>query len=210
MREMYSFQNLLCGKGLDRSVALVTDGRFSGFTHGPAIGHVSPEAADRGPIAAIGDGDMIEYDIPAKTLNVELSEQEIQDRSITIENHLDALSDEVLLLVADTFWLKAIFRNLIRNAIKYGGKKCMITIGFEDLGFQFRMHVHNTGKPVPEEFRDRLFTKFGRISPRDNGNSEGMGLGLYFVKEIIEKHGGQIWYEATSTGSNFPFSLPKI
>ena len=80
MREMYSFQNLLCGKGLDRSVALVTDGRFSGFTHGPAIGHVSPEAADRGPIAAIRDGDMIEYDIPAKTLSVELSEQEIQDR----------------------------------------------------------------------------------------------------------------------------------
>lgn len=80
MREMYTFQNLLCGKGLDQSVALLTDGRFSGFTHGPAIGHVSPEAADGGPIAAIKDGDMIEYDLTKKTLNVELSDREIQDR----------------------------------------------------------------------------------------------------------------------------------
>ncbi len=80
MREMYNFQNIICGMGLDQSVALVTDGRFSGFTHGPAIGHVSPEAADGGPIAVIRDGDIIEYDIPAKKLNVELSEQEIQNR----------------------------------------------------------------------------------------------------------------------------------
>lgn len=80
MREMYTFQNLLCGKGLDQSVALVTDGRFSGFTHGPAIGHVSPEAAAGGPIAAIHDGDRIEYDLVKKTLNVELSEVEIADR----------------------------------------------------------------------------------------------------------------------------------
>ncbi len=80
MREMYTFQNILCGMGLDKSVALVTDGRFSGFTHGPAIGHVSPEAAVGGPIAVIRDGDIIEYDIPGKKLNVELSEQEIQKR----------------------------------------------------------------------------------------------------------------------------------
>jgi dihydroxy-acid dehydratase len=80
MREMYTFQNILCGKGLDQSVALVTDGRFSGFTHGPAIGHVSPEAANGGPIAAIRDGDMIKYDLPGKTLQVELSDKEIQER----------------------------------------------------------------------------------------------------------------------------------
>jgi len=80
MREMYTFQTILCSMGLDTSVALVTDGRFSGFTRGPAIGHVSPEAADGGPIAAIRDGDIIEYDIPAKKLNVELSDKEIQNR----------------------------------------------------------------------------------------------------------------------------------
>lgn len=80
MREMFVFQSLLCGMGLDKSVALVTDGRFSGFTRGPAIGHVSPEAADRGPIAAIREGDVIEYDIPARKVNVDLSEKEIEDR----------------------------------------------------------------------------------------------------------------------------------
>jgi dihydroxy-acid dehydratase len=77
---MYIFQTLLCGMKLDHSVALVTDGRFSGFTRGPAIGHVSPEAADKGPIAAIQDGDLIEYDIPKRKLNVDLTEKEIERR----------------------------------------------------------------------------------------------------------------------------------
>ncbi len=80
MREMYTFQNILCGMGLEKSVALVTDGRFSGFTRGPAIGHVSPEAADGGLIAALRDGDRIEYDIPARKLEVMLSDKEIQER----------------------------------------------------------------------------------------------------------------------------------
>ena len=80
MREMYTFQTILCGMELDSSVALVTDGRFSGYTRGPAIGHVSPEAADNGPIGAVQDGDMIAYDIPQRALKVELGEAEIQKR----------------------------------------------------------------------------------------------------------------------------------
>jgi len=80
MREMYNFQTIICGMGLDSSVALVTDGRFSGYTRGPAIGHVSPEAADGGPLAAVRDGDIILYDIPHRTLTVELSEREIKKR----------------------------------------------------------------------------------------------------------------------------------
>ena len=80
MREMYTFQTILCGMELDTSVALVTDGRFSGYTRGPAIGHISPEAADDGPVGAVKDGDFIAYDIPNRTLNVELNEDEIQRR----------------------------------------------------------------------------------------------------------------------------------
>ena len=80
MREMYTFQTILCGMDMDRAVALVTDGRFSGWNRGPAIGHVSPEAADGGPLAALRNGDMISYDIPKRRLSVELSPSEIKKR----------------------------------------------------------------------------------------------------------------------------------
>jgi dihydroxy-acid dehydratase len=66
--------------GLSDSVALITDGRFSGGTRGPCIGHVSPEAAEGGPIAAVRDGDIIEIDIPNRKLNLKLSQDEINFR----------------------------------------------------------------------------------------------------------------------------------
>jgi dihydroxy-acid dehydratase len=66
--------------GLDKEVALVTDGRFSGATRGAAIGHVSPEAASRGPIAALQNGDIIKVDIPGYKLEVQLGEKEISQR----------------------------------------------------------------------------------------------------------------------------------
>jgi len=84
MREMHMTTSLLVGRGMDESVALVTDGRFSGSTRGPCIGHVSPEAAMNGPIAAVHDGDIITMDIPARRLEIALSEQEIQERLKTV------------------------------------------------------------------------------------------------------------------------------
>lgn len=80
MREMLSPTSALAGMGLDRDVALITDGRFSGATRGAAIGHVSPEAASGGPIAIIQDGDTIDIDIPGNTLNIQLDAEEIQTR----------------------------------------------------------------------------------------------------------------------------------
>ncbi len=80
MREMLTPTSLLAGIGLDKEVALITDGRFSGASRGAAIGHVSPEAASRGPIAALRDGDIIDIDIPSCKLNVELSDAEINCR----------------------------------------------------------------------------------------------------------------------------------
>jgi len=80
MREMLSPTSALAGMGLDKNVALITDGRFSGATRGAAIGHVSPEAASGGAIAIIENGDMIAIDIPKKTLNVELDPGEIKNR----------------------------------------------------------------------------------------------------------------------------------
>ncbi len=80
MREMLAATSLLSGMGMDREVALITDGRFSGGTRGAAIGHVSPEAAEKGPIAALRDGDMININIPDHKLEVELSPKELKQR----------------------------------------------------------------------------------------------------------------------------------
>ena len=80
MREMLTPTSLLSGMGMDREIALITDGRFSGATRGAAIGHVSPEAASRGPIAALSDGDIIRIDIPNYKLEVELTDREISER----------------------------------------------------------------------------------------------------------------------------------
>lgn len=80
MREMLTPTSLLTGMGMDKEVALLTDGRFSGATRGAAIGHISPEAASRGAIAALADGDMIKIDIPNCQLEVELSDKEIANR----------------------------------------------------------------------------------------------------------------------------------
>jgi dihydroxy-acid dehydratase len=83
MREMLQVTAALVGAGLGESVALLTDGRFSGATHGFMAGHVAPEAATGGPIAAINDGDIIAFDIPKRTLNVQLTDAEIQRRLST-------------------------------------------------------------------------------------------------------------------------------
>ena len=80
MREMLTPTSLITGIGLDKEVALITDGRFSGATRGASIGHVSPEAAARGPIAAVKEGDIININIPENSLNIELDEKEINDR----------------------------------------------------------------------------------------------------------------------------------
>ncbi len=80
MQEMLSPTSAIMGMGLGEQVALITDGRFSGGTRGACIGHVSPEAAARGPIAALRDGDLIEIDLQARRLEVHLPEQEIRAR----------------------------------------------------------------------------------------------------------------------------------
>jgi len=81
MREMLSPTAAIAGMELSESVALITDGRFSGATRGPCIGHVSPEAAVGGPIGLLEDGDIIEIDVPKRSLNVKLSDEELVKRA---------------------------------------------------------------------------------------------------------------------------------
>jgi len=80
MREMLAPTSAIAGMGLSESVTLITDGRFSGGTRGPCIGHVSPEAAEGGPIAILKDGDVIKIDVPKRRLDIELTDREIQRR----------------------------------------------------------------------------------------------------------------------------------
>jgi len=80
MREMLTPTSAIAGMGLDDSVALITDGRFSGATRGASIGHVSPEAAAFGPIAIVREGEIIEINIPEKSLNLKISDNEIKKR----------------------------------------------------------------------------------------------------------------------------------
>lgn len=86
MREMLSPTSSIAGMGLDKHVALITDGRFSGGTRGAAIGHISPEAAAGGPIAAIREGDRIEIDIPKLKINLLVSDQELKQRMKDIKH----------------------------------------------------------------------------------------------------------------------------
>ncbi|MDD3942477.1 MAG: dihydroxy-acid dehydratase, partial [Sphaerochaetaceae bacterium] len=80
MREMLGPTSAIAGMGLDKDVALITDGRFSGATRGASIGHVSPEAAEGGPIAFVKEGDIIEIDIEHGTLTLKVDDAELAKR----------------------------------------------------------------------------------------------------------------------------------
>lgn len=81
MREMLAPTSAIAGLGLDKDVALLTDGRFSGGTRGACVGHISPEAAEGGPIALVEEGDMIEIDIPEKRISLEVNEKILEERA---------------------------------------------------------------------------------------------------------------------------------
>ena len=85
MREMLNPTSALAGMKLDKSVALITDGRFSGASRGASIGHVAPEAADGGEIALIKEGDIIDIDIPANSVNVRVDEVKLQARRVDLK-----------------------------------------------------------------------------------------------------------------------------
>jgi signal transduction histidine kinase len=134
---------------------------------------------------------------------------ELKEHPISMDHRSEAMSNKGISIKASRIGLKAVFRNLLRNAIKHGGKGCTITLGFEDQGGSYRLNVYNSGRPIPEEYRNKLFTKFMGFGNNGNRGANGMGLGLYLVKKIIQKQGGDIWYEAEEDGSNFVFTLPS-
>jgi dihydroxy-acid dehydratase len=96
MKELSIPAAMLIGMGLHKSVAMVTDGRFSGATRGPCIGHVSPEAYEGGPLAAVRDGDIITIDLQARKLEVNLSDEEITQRLRSVKRPEDKVYSKIL------------------------------------------------------------------------------------------------------------------
>ena len=133
---------------------------------------------------------------------------ELREHCTRVEHRFDGMSTRRISIKANRFWWKTVFRNLLKNAIKYGDPGGTIAIGFEDHGSFYRMSVYNSGQPIPEEYRNKIFTKFMSFRNNGNGGPHGMGLGLYLLKKIILKQGGDIWYEAEEDGSNFIFTIP--
>ena len=129
---------------------------------------------------------------------------ELKENQIRVDNLLSIVLNSQIPIRASKAWLKAVFRNILRNAIKYGGKGCRIALSFENRISTYRFTVFNSGNPIPEERRAKLFLE--RI-PGDRG-ADGVGMGLYLIKKIIQKRGGDIWYEAKEDGSNFVFTFP--
>jgi signal transduction histidine kinase len=150
-----------------------------------------------------------EIDLRQEVIDIVLEElsNEIEAGEITIDNKLGTIPTDTIVVNASKIWLKVVYRNLFKNAIKYGGHGCTIAFGYEDHGSFYRLNVYNTGNPIPKEKRNTLFTKFGRVEGETV--REGIGMGLFLSKEIISRHGGDIWYEAKDNGSDFVFMLPK-
>jgi len=106
MQEMLAPTSLIMGMGLGDSVALITDGRFSGATRGASIGHVSPEAAEGGMIGLLEDGDEIHIDVDEYILQVNISEEEIEKRKASFKAIVKPLTSK---------WLRQ-YRSMVTNA----------------------------------------------------------------------------------------------
>jgi PAS domain S-box-containing protein len=150
-----------------------------------------------------------EFDLRQEIIEPVLNElsSEIETRKITIDNKLGSIPTGSIVVHANKIWLKSVYRNLFKNAIKYGGEHVTIAYGYEDHGHYYKFCVYNNGPVIPEEKRPVLFTKFGRTG--HDSTKEGIGMGLYLTKEVITQHGGEIWYEDIDNAGAFFFTLPK-
>ncbi len=132
---------------------------------------------------------------------------EIQGQQITLVNRLEDQPEGKVSVRGSKMWLRCVFRNLINNGIKFGGRGCTIVVDFENQGSACRLNVYNSGQPVPEARRSMLFSR-DRHLQRSKRGRRGLGLGLCLSRDILQKYGGDIWYEPKHDGSNFVMSLP--
>ncbi len=128
--------------------------------------------------------------------------QEIIQGDIQIDNRLGGIPGDKIIVSANKNWLAIVYRNLLSNAITYTGKGGVIAYGFEDAGKMYRLNVYNSGKPIPAEKKEAIFTMF------ESENHSGIGLPV--CRELVRRHGGDLWCEQSPDGHpNFVFTLPK-
>jgi signal transduction histidine kinase len=163
--------------------------------------------------SCVGDDEMEKelLDLRQDVVNPVLEELSLELRShkINLENRLGRRAVDVIPVKGSQVWLKSVFRNLVTNGIRHGGDGCTIIIDWQGQGNDCRLNVYNTGKPVPEGDRSMLFSNLGRKVGRARGDNTGMGLGLFYSRDIIAKHGGDLRYEPKQDGSNFVVTLPQ-
>jgi two-component system sensor histidine kinase/response regulator len=133
---------------------------------------------------------------------------EIRDRRVSLENRL-AFHSAAIPVQGGKLWLQSVFRNLVNNAIEHGEPGGAVVIDWERQGDGCRLHVNNTGEPVPAELRSMLFSNRVSSRRRARGDNGGLGLGLYLSREIAANYGGDLWYEPKQDGSTFVVSLPN-
>jgi two-component system NtrC family sensor kinase len=130
---------------------------------------------------------------------------QIAERKMEIINNI---APEIRLL-GDIDLLRITANNLVGNAIKYGLDKGKVILGSEDLGRRVQIEIYNDSRPIQEQEKEKLFKKFSRLGTLKEKEVKGTGLGLFVTKEIITKHGGEIWVEPKENGNSFIFQLEK-
>jgi signal transduction histidine kinase len=123
------------------------------------------------------------------------------------------LEGEFPRLYVVTWYIERVFTNLVDNAIKYMGDQASpkIVVGVQERTDHYTFFVRDNGIGIPREFHERIFAIFQRVKTTETEKVEGSGLGLAFVKKIVELSGGTVWVESAGKGkgATFYFTLPK-
>lgn len=137
---------------------------------------------------------------------VEAVSRQAQERRMTITSHIP----ERLLVEADPTLLRIVYDDLLSNAVKYGREEGAILLDAEESDDLITLSVRNDGEGIPPEKKALLFKRFSRLDTPGAAGKKGTGLGLFICKEIVEKHGGQIWVDSKAgEWVKFSFTLPN-